>query len=83
MNVSQNCAVDSITSLIQSHVPDARMDRTDNGAEVMFMLPLNSVSKFAGRFVCIGYFIFQFCFHFVNYMEYESNHQSMTVYGRT
>ena len=52
MNVSKNCAVDSITSLIQSHVPDARMDRTDSGTELMYMLPLNSVSKFAGMYVC-------------------------------
>ncbi|XP_072019069.1 cholesterol transporter ABCA5-like [Amphiura filiformis] len=49
MVVEQNCAVDPITSLVQSHVADAGVDRA-HGMELHYTLPLNDVSNFAGLF---------------------------------
>ena len=47
MVVEQNSAVEPITTLVQSHVPDAAIERA-HAMELTYTLPLKDVSNFAG-----------------------------------
>lgn len=49
MVIDHSANVDTITKVVQTHVSEAKLDRS-NGKELAYTLPVPAVSNFAGRY---------------------------------
>ena len=49
MVIDHSANVDTITKVVQTHVSEAKLDRS-NGKELAYTLPVAAVSNFAGRY---------------------------------
>jgi len=59
MSVSESCKVESVTLLVNQHVPKAKLSRQQD-TELTFTLPFENVDTFPGKVTLCFFYILHF-----------------------